>query len=171
MKGRPTPKNLPTQREAHLAQTTSEQFMQTVTPVPFKISRKQTDRVCANCLCKCFLFGWVFFTVRSPCTEISSKSLSLQCFPGRRKLWFLTLNVIHEPQKPDPKNRNEGKLAKAILLQNHWVGCLSLMRKQLHWTSGFPEPECAKIAHLHSLVTIHREIRADFREGDGDSNF
>ena len=33
------------------------QFLQTF---PLKIGRKRAERVCPNCLCKLFLFGWMF---------------------------------------------------------------------------------------------------------------
>ena len=69
MTGRPTRKKPPTQIKTQFAQTISEQFVQTVPPFPFKMSRKQAKRVCANCLCKLFLFGWVVFWGGSPSLE------------------------------------------------------------------------------------------------------
>ena len=36
---------------------------------PFKISKKQAERVCADCLCKLFLFGWALFWGGSPSPE------------------------------------------------------------------------------------------------------
>ena len=68
-KGRHTQKTThPNKNSLHrqFAQTISGQFVQTVHPFPFKISRKQTKEfaqtVCANSLCLggCF-FGWVAF--------------------------------------------------------------------------------------------------------------
>ena len=44
------------------------------------------------------------------CTKTSSKGLCLQCYPGRRKLWFLIFL--------GRKTRNKGTFAKTALLQN-----------------------------------------------------
>ena len=67
MKGRPTQKKTPTQIKTQFAQTISGQFVQTVPPLSFKTSRKEAEEfaqtVCANCLCKLFLFGWVVLWV------------------------------------------------------------------------------------------------------------
>ena len=61
--GETHPKKPPTQIKTQFAQTISGQFVQTAPPLPFKISRKQAERVCANCLRKLLLFGWVVFWV------------------------------------------------------------------------------------------------------------
>ena len=63
MKGRPTQKTThPNKNSLHrqFAQTISGQFVQTV-PIFPKNKQKTDKRVCANSLCKLFLFGWVFF--------------------------------------------------------------------------------------------------------------
>ena len=45
--------------KTQFAQTISELFEQIVPSCPLKISEQVAERVCANCLCKLFLFGWV----------------------------------------------------------------------------------------------------------------
>ena len=87
MQGRPTPKRPPTQIKAQFAQTISGQLVQIVPSFPFKMSRKQAERVCANCLCKLFLFGWVLFWGVSP----SSLEEGLDCFLGGANFWLFSV--------------------------------------------------------------------------------
>ena len=76
MKGRPTQKTAhPNKNSLHkqFAQTISGQFVQTVPPFPFKISRKQTKEfaqtVCVNSF---YLGGWFFGWVAFPSTMLMS---------------------------------------------------------------------------------------------------
>ena len=52
--GETHPRKPPTQVKAQFAQMISEQFVQIVRPFPLKISRKQPETICTNCLCKLF---------------------------------------------------------------------------------------------------------------------
>ena len=52
-------------------------------PFPFKTSRKGGSEVCANCLCKLFLFGWVVFWVgRRPLMSVCPSVRPSEVGPG-----------------------------------------------------------------------------------------
>ena len=77
MRGRPTQKTThPNKNSLHkqFAQTISGKFVQTV---PLLNKQKTDKRVCANCLCKLFLFGWVVFGGGSPSLDGTSSCTPL----------------------------------------------------------------------------------------------
>ena len=73
------PRKPPTQIKAQFVQRISEQFGQIVPLFSLKASRKQQERVCANCVCKLFSFGWVFFWGGLP----SHNSMAGSCYMSR----------------------------------------------------------------------------------------
>ena len=63
MQGRPTQKTTHPNKSTVCANNFGTICTNCRPPYPFKISRRHAKRVCANCLCKLFLFGWVVFWV------------------------------------------------------------------------------------------------------------